>query len=75
MMQTILFVSQTIAFAAKTIVLKVGQSFASPQLVVFGARSPLASFLLREIHQKIERIIKYNKNGKCALQNLSSIIL
>jgi hypothetical protein len=40
--------------------LKVGQSFASPKLVVFGARSPLASLLIQEIHQRIEQIIKYH---------------
>jgi len=51
--------------------LKVGQSFASPQLVVFGARSPLASLLIQEIHQRIQltvtnkrylRFTKYVKN-------------
>jgi hypothetical protein len=52
----------------------VEHSFAIPQLVVLGARSPLASLLIQEIHQQMERIIKHNKNGKCALQNLSRII-
>jgi hypothetical protein len=52
----IVFAASTIFFVAKKIVFddcrslkednfKVGQSFASPKLVVFGARSPLASCL------------------------------
>jgi hypothetical protein len=47
--QTIFFMSKTIVAAAKTIIFEVGQSFASPKLVVFGARSPLASLLIQEL--------------------------
>jgi hypothetical protein len=38
------------------------------------ARIIINSGLIQEIHQQMERIIKHNKNGKCALQNMSIII-
>ena len=37
----------------------VEQSFANPSWFIFGARSPLASLLIREIHHQIQ-LINYN---------------
>jgi hypothetical protein len=45
--KTIFFMSKTIVAAAEKIYLRLAQSFASPKLVVLGARSPLSSLLIQ----------------------------
>jgi hypothetical protein len=46
MISPIFFASLPIVNEALPIVFKIERSFASPKLVVFGARSPLASLLI-----------------------------